>query len=62
MQGNLVGAIDMHDKYTFVEVPREYAADVIEAMKHAKDKRKKCKCRTCKQEIKIYIQKWKLKK
>ena len=38
MQGNLVGAIDMYDKYTFVEVPREYAADVIEAMKHAKIK------------------------
>ena len=40
MQGNLVGAIDMYDKYTFVEVPREYAADVIEAMKHAKIKGK----------------------
>ena len=25
----------MYDKYTFVEVPREYAADVIEAMKHS---------------------------
>lgn len=34
----LSGAIDMYDKYTFVEVPREYAADVIEAMKHAKIK------------------------
>ena len=36
--GKLVGAIDLYDKYTFVEVPREYAADVIEAMKHAKIK------------------------
>ena len=40
MQGNLVGAIDMYDKYAFVEVPMEYAADVIESMKHAKIKGK----------------------
>lgn len=40
MEGELVGAIDMYDKYTFVEVPREYAADVIDAMKHAKIKGK----------------------
>ncbi len=36
MEGKLVGAIDMFDSYTFVEVPREYAADVIDAMKHSK--------------------------
>ena len=40
MEGDLVGAIDMYDNYTFVEVPREYAADVIDAMKHAKIKGK----------------------
>lgn len=40
MDGKLIGTIDMYDKYTFVEVPREYAADVIEAMKHAKIKGK----------------------
>lgn len=40
MEGKLVGAIDMYDKYTFVEVPREYAAEVIDAMKHAKIKGK----------------------
>ena len=40
MEGKLVGAIDMYDKYTFVEVPREYASDVIEAMKNAKIKGK----------------------
>ena len=36
MEGDLVGTIDLYDNYTFVEVPREYASEVIEAMKHAK--------------------------
>lgn len=40
MEGRLVGAIDMYDSYTFVEVPREYASGVIDAMKHAKIKGK----------------------
>lgn len=40
MPGKLVGVIDMYDKYTFVEVPREYAADVIQVMKTAKIKGK----------------------
>ena len=40
MEGELVGAIDMYDSYTFVEVPREYASEVIDAMKHAKIKGK----------------------
>ena len=31
--GKLIGTIDMYDKYTFVEVPREYAKEVIAAMK-----------------------------
>ena len=38
MPGKLVGAIDMYDKYTFVEVPREYGKEVLEAMKNAKIK------------------------
>ena len=38
--GNLVGAIDMYDKYTFVEVPREYGKDVLKAMKNVKIKGK----------------------
>ena len=38
--GNLVGSIDLYDKYTFVEVPREVAADVLDAMKNAKIKGK----------------------
>ena len=31
--GKLIGSIDIYDKYTFVEVPREYANDVIKTMK-----------------------------
>ncbi len=40
MPGKLIGSIDMYDKYTFVEVPREFAADVIQVMKSAKIKGK----------------------
>jgi ATP-dependent RNA helicase DeaD len=40
MPGKLIGSIDMYDKYTFVEVPREYASEVIEVMKTAKIKGK----------------------
>ena len=40
MPGKLIGTIDMYDKYTFVEVPREYAAEVIQVMKDAKIKGK----------------------
>ena len=40
IQGKLVGSIDIHDKYTFVEVPREVAEDVLEAMKNVKIKGK----------------------
>ncbi len=38
--GKLIGSIDMYDKYTFVEVPREFAKDVLRAMKNAKIKGK----------------------
>ena len=38
--GRLVGCIDMFDKYTFVEVPRENAKEVLTAMEHAKIKGK----------------------
>ena len=38
--GKLVGAIDMYDNYTFVEVPKEYAKVVLKAMKKAKIKGK----------------------
>lgn len=40
MPGKLVGAIDMYDKYTFVEVPREYGKEVLQAMADAKIKGK----------------------
>lgn len=36
--GDVVGSIDIYDKYTFVDVPREMAADVLKAMKNAKIK------------------------
>lgn len=31
--GRLIGTIDIYDKYTFVEVPKEYAKDVLMSMK-----------------------------
>ena len=40
MPGRLIGAIDVFDKYTFVEVPREYGREVLSAMKNAKIKGK----------------------
>ena len=35
MEGALVGTIDMYDNFSFVEVPQEYAAAVLEAMNHS---------------------------
>ncbi|MFZ5817034.1 MAG: DEAD/DEAH box helicase [Bacillota bacterium] len=35
ISGGLIGAIDIHENFTFVEVPREVAPAVLEAMKHA---------------------------
>ena len=40
MPGKMVGSIDMYDKYTFVEVPRENADIVLQAMKDVKIKGK----------------------
>ncbi|WP_294151660.1 DEAD/DEAH box helicase [uncultured Clostridium sp.] len=40
MPGSMVGSIDMFDKYTFVEVPREQADIVLKAMKDVKIKGK----------------------
>ena len=36
ISGRLVGSIDMYDGYTFVDVPAEYAENVLKAMSHAK--------------------------
>lgn len=38
--GKLVGAIDMYDNYTFVEVPKEHGREVLKAMSNAKIKGK----------------------
>lgn len=40
MPGKMVGSIDMYDKYTFVEVPRENADMVLQVMKDVKIKGK----------------------
>lgn len=40
MPGKLIGSIDMYDKYTFVEIPREHAPEVLQVMKDAKIKGK----------------------
>lgn len=40
MPGRMVGSIDMFDKYTFVEVPREQADQVLEAMRNVRIKGK----------------------
>lgn len=34
MPGKLIGTIDIYDKYTFVEVPKEYAQEVLRNMKN----------------------------
>ena len=31
--GKLIGAIDIYDKYTFVEVPKEYSEEILSSMK-----------------------------
>lgn len=35
ISGRLIGAIDIHDDFTFVEVPREVGHEVLDAMRHA---------------------------
>ena len=40
MPGRMVGSIDMYDNYAFVEVPREHADVVLQAMRGAKIKGK----------------------
>lgn len=41
LPGKLIGAINIFDKYTFVEVPREYAQEVLTTMKTVKIKGRK---------------------
>lgn len=40
MPGRLIGSIDMYDKFSFVDVPKEYASEVISVMKKSKIKGK----------------------
>lgn len=40
ISGRMVGSIDMYDKYTFVEVPRDCADEVLECMRNVKIKGK----------------------
>ncbi len=40
LSGKLIGAIDVFDKYTFVEVPKEHARDVQDVMKNVRIKGK----------------------
>ena len=39
--GNVIGHIDIYDDYTFVDVPAEYAKDIMVAMKNNRIKSKK---------------------
>lgn len=41
LPGKLIGSIDIYDKYTFVEVPRENAKEVLDIMKNNQIKGKK---------------------
>ena len=41
MHGKLIGSIDIFEKFTFVEVPRENAREVLDIMKNAQIKGKK---------------------
>ncbi|MBN1623230.1 MAG: DEAD/DEAH box helicase [Clostridia bacterium] len=41
MHGKLIGSIDIYEKFTFVEVPRENAREVLDIMKNAQIKGKK---------------------
>ncbi|WP_058485724.1 DEAD/DEAH box helicase [Defluviitalea phaphyphila] len=40
LSGKLIGTIDVYDKYTFVEVPKKYAKDVLRIMNKAQIKGK----------------------
>lgn len=41
MPGKSIGAINIFDKYTFVDIPREFASKIISSMKNAKIKGRK---------------------
>ena len=41
VSGKTLGSIDLFDDYAFIDVPSEYAKDIIHGMKNAKIKNKK---------------------
>ena len=53
MPGKLVGAIDMLDNYTFVEVPAKHADKVLKAMSNAKIKGRSINIEKAQDEYKI---------
>ena len=36
LPGKIIGSIDMHDKYTFVDIPKDHAREVLYSMRNAK--------------------------
>jgi len=41
VSGKILGSIDLFDDYAFIDVPAEYAKDIIHGMKNTKIKNKK---------------------
>ncbi len=50
--GKALGAIDLFDNYTFVDVPAEYVKDILYSMKHCKIKNKRVHIEIAKKENK----------
>ena len=48
--GKALGAIDLFDDYTFVDVPKEYVKDVLYGMKNCKIKNKRVHIEIAKKE------------
>ena len=55
MPGKLIGTIDIYDNFTFVEVPTEYAAEVLYTMKNNQIKGKKINIEPANKNIKGHI-------
>lgn len=43
LQGKVIGSIDIHDDYTFVEVPKKHAKDIMQKMKNIRIRGNKIK-------------------
>lgn len=53
LPGKLIGAIDIYDKFTFVEVPREYASEVLSSMKNNTIKGKRINIEKSNKKVKL---------